>query len=208
MITDDNLINSYISNKQNTIIAKLSANGSLIIVVPDTTQTRKQLSAVCSKVDDKTCINNVDSINRYQGQSVGGKPHGKGTLTYCDGRIYSGEFYNGMRHGYGKLIMPNGEYFEGYFQNDAITEHGNYFDERGNKRIIEKSHDASLKEKRKEKFKCLYRALIYFALAVLCVGAIIMFFSSGGGVVRVGIFIAPVFLVWRGIKELIQFFKS
>ncbi|MDK4669925.1 hypothetical protein [Kingella kingae] len=44
---------------------------------------------------------------QYQGEVAQQKPHGKGTLTCRDGRIYSGEFKHGQFHGKGQYIVPN-----------------------------------------------------------------------------------------------------
>ncbi|XP_075036244.1 alsin [Mixophyes fleayi] len=43
----------------------------------------------------------------YEGRWLTGKPHGRGVLSWPDGRMYSGEFRNGMEDGYGEYIIPN-----------------------------------------------------------------------------------------------------
>jgi hypothetical protein len=45
-----------------------------------------------------------------------GRKHGKGELTYEDGRIYIGEFANGFEHGKGRIKYPNNSIFEGRFR--------------------------------------------------------------------------------------------
>ncbi|KAM9305608.1 alsin [Gastrophryne carolinensis] len=43
----------------------------------------------------------------YDGRWLAGKPHGRGVLTWPDGRTYNGEFRNGLEDGYGEYIIPN-----------------------------------------------------------------------------------------------------
>ncbi|CAH2305970.1 alsin [Pelobates cultripes] len=43
----------------------------------------------------------------YEGRWQNGKPHGKGMLTWPDGRTYSGNFRNGLEDGYGEYKIPN-----------------------------------------------------------------------------------------------------
>ncbi|KAM8933574.1 alsin isoform 2-T2 [Pelodytes ibericus] len=43
----------------------------------------------------------------YDGRWLTGKPHGKGVLSWPDGRIYSGNFRNGLEDGYGEYRIPN-----------------------------------------------------------------------------------------------------
>ena len=39
--------------------------------------------------------------------------HGKGQLTFNDGKVYEGEFKNNNREGYGKFIFNGGRSYEG-----------------------------------------------------------------------------------------------
>ncbi|CAJ0968670.1 unnamed protein product [Ranitomeya imitator] len=43
----------------------------------------------------------------YEGRWISGKPHGRGVLSWPDGRIYTGDFRNGLEDGYGEYILPN-----------------------------------------------------------------------------------------------------
>ena len=48
-----------------------------------------------------------------------GMPHGKGTMNYESGRVYSGDWVSGQWHGKGKLLNANGDTYEGDFVYDA-----------------------------------------------------------------------------------------
>ncbi|KAM6946062.1 alsin-like [Aplochiton taeniatus] len=43
---------------------------------------------------------------RYSGGWVAGKPHGRGTMKWADGRTYVGTFRNGLEDGYGDCVIP------------------------------------------------------------------------------------------------------
>ncbi|KAH0627671.1 hypothetical protein JD844_003750 [Phrynosoma platyrhinos] len=43
----------------------------------------------------------------YEGEWCLGKPHGKGTLTWPDGRNYVGDFKDGLEHGFGICLVPH-----------------------------------------------------------------------------------------------------
>ncbi|XP_035377796.1 alsin isoform X4 [Electrophorus electricus] len=43
----------------------------------------------------------------YNGRWLSGKPHGKGTLKWADGRVYCGTFKHGLEDGFGDYMMPN-----------------------------------------------------------------------------------------------------
>ena len=38
---------------------------------------------------------------QYQGEMLGGKPHGKGITHFANGDVYEGEYEKGRRQGYG-----------------------------------------------------------------------------------------------------------
>ncbi|KAL4635373.1 ALS2 C-terminal-like protein [Arapaima gigas] len=42
----------------------------------------------------------------YEGDWNQGKPHGKGTMKWEDGRNYTGDFENGLEHGFGVFLVP------------------------------------------------------------------------------------------------------
>lgn len=146
--------------------------------------------------------------NKYEGPMVNGRPHGHGTLTYCDGKKYIGDFVNGLRHGQGTLIMPNGESFKGKFINDSITEEGIYYDENGQQRNIAEIKARSIGSKLWDKTWRLWASIACFGMAALAIWAIMYFFSGdhASGVVRVSGFIAPIVFGWWGLKNLLGFF--
>ena len=62
--------------------------------------------------------------NKYEGEVLDGKEHGKGIKTYKDGRIFKGEFKNDKHDGYGYLIRPDGTKFEGIYKDDIQDDFG------------------------------------------------------------------------------------
>jgi hypothetical protein len=70
----------------------------------------------------------VASLNYRGGQYYGnirnGIPHGKGTLTWTDGRKYDGMFKAGSFHGSGTYTWPNGDKFIGEWENDDAKGYG------------------------------------------------------------------------------------
>lgn len=65
------------------------------------------------KVDQK--LHNGD---RYVGEVLGGKKHGKGTYLWANGDRYEGEWANDMMHGKGIFTWPDGDRHEGEWVND------------------------------------------------------------------------------------------
>ena len=53
-------------------------------------------------------IGDVDK-GEYEGNLKNGLYHGKGKLSFKDGRIYEGEIVEGLRNGYGVFTTSNGE---------------------------------------------------------------------------------------------------
>ena len=64
--------------------------------------------------------------NKYIGAEKNNVPHGKGTMTWPDGRKYSGEWRNGKRQGYGTYHWPGGEVYRGQWQNNLWHGQGTY----------------------------------------------------------------------------------
>ncbi|XP_038072348.1 alsin-like isoform X2 [Patiria miniata] len=66
----------------------------------------------------------------YEGTWHLGKPHGKGTLQWPDGRKYSGQFVQGQQHGYGVYTTPSTEkgikaqVYEGEWQESCMSGYG------------------------------------------------------------------------------------
>ena len=54
-----------------------------------------------------------DGDKCYIGEWVENNMHGRGVLTYADGRCYEGEFENDERHGYGTYNYGDGRIYEG-----------------------------------------------------------------------------------------------
>ncbi|KAG8432698.1 hypothetical protein GDO86_017080 [Hymenochirus boettgeri] len=68
----------------------------------------------------------------YEGRWLAGKPHGRGTLTWPDGRIYHGTFRNGLEDGYGESRMPNktlnkDDRHLGHWKDGKMCGHGIYW---------------------------------------------------------------------------------
>ncbi|KAJ6655083.1 hypothetical protein lerEdw1_005987 [Lerista edwardsae] len=71
----------------------------------------------------------------YDGEWSLGKPHGKGTLTWPDGRNYVGDFKDGLEHGFGICLVPRASedrydcykchWWEGRMSGYGICEYGN-----------------------------------------------------------------------------------
>jgi len=51
----------------------------------------------------------------YEGQSLGGRPEGRGVLVYPNGDRYDGAFHEGRRHGRGVFEFANGVRYDGEF---------------------------------------------------------------------------------------------
>lgn len=65
---------------------------------------------------------------RYEGERVNGVPHGKGTMYYASGNVYTGEFRNGQRNGQGEFTFTaTGERYVGEFVNDEYCGKGKFY---------------------------------------------------------------------------------
>uniref|UniRef100_A0A493TSF9 Alsin Rho guanine nucleotide exchange factor ALS2 n=1 Tax=Anas platyrhynchos platyrhynchos TaxID=8840 RepID=A0A493TSF9_ANAPP len=67
----------------------------------------------------------------YDGRWLSGKPHGRGTLKWADGRMYSGTFRTGLEDGYGEYRVPNkalnkDDHYVGYWKEGKMCGHGVY----------------------------------------------------------------------------------
>ena len=58
----------------------------------------------------------------YEGETVNGRPHGKGKMIFNNSSIYEGEFANGGTWGEGKQTYPDGRIYEGDFYYDSHDE--------------------------------------------------------------------------------------
>ncbi|MCM1111114.1 MAG: hypothetical protein NC336_07900 [Clostridium sp.] len=192
------------SNHRASVMEFISYSGEKLLILSDSDENRQFITSQ-SRTHTDTPTN--FGTNRYQGGTLNGRPHGQGVMRYGDGKVYIGTFVNGLRHGNGKLVMPSGEYFEGQFQNDSITENGTYYDENGRPRNVRKTNKKTVGTIIWEKTWRLWASIACFALAALLVWLIVEFFTSKkGGIIRVGIFIAPLALAWWGLKSFVGFF--
>lgn len=79
----------------------------------------KVVSKIFCKTFNQFTIAHPDGFN-YEGETVDGKPHGKGVCTYPEGSefaSYKGDWENGQPHGKGELITPEGDRIEATFNN-------------------------------------------------------------------------------------------
>eukprot|EP00899_Mesostigma_viride_P002232 jgi/Mesvir1/12009/Mv00312-RA.1 len=58
-------------------------------------------------------IKNFLNSDKYIGDWLDGKPHGKGKYVWADGSQYDGEWKSGKKHGYGKYTWTSGATYEG-----------------------------------------------------------------------------------------------
>ncbi|NWR44584.1 AL2CL protein, partial [Regulus satrapa] len=71
----------------------------------------------------------------YEGEWLWGKPHGKGTLKWRDGRNHVGDFQEGLEHGFGICLVPRRSedrydcykchWYQGRMRGYGICEYGN-----------------------------------------------------------------------------------
>lgn len=148
----------------------------------------------------------------YDGEWNSYGPNGEGKMMYPDKRVYTGTFRDGERHGHGTLTMPNGESFKGEFVDDKISENGTYYDSKGRPRKV-KSKDISengggqgfLARMWKKTWR-LWAALFCFLMIPVTIWLLLEFFSGNGGThIRVGAILAPIYLLYTGVKLLIGF---
>jgi hypothetical protein len=69
----------------------------------------------------------------YEGEWVNDQRHGKGVLSYTNGKVYEGEFRNGQKHGKGRVTYPNGDVYEGDWENGLRQGQGVYKNANGTK---------------------------------------------------------------------------
>jgi len=55
---------------------------------------------------------------KYEGDFVAGEKHGRGVLTWSDGRQYSGDFCNGNFHGLAYMTWPDGRNYAGQYSDN------------------------------------------------------------------------------------------
>ena len=69
----------------------------------------------------------------YVGEYMAGKMHGKGIMTYDNGKVYEGDFLFGYAHGKGEEFYPNGDKYVGDFVATMKDGKGVYHYANGNK---------------------------------------------------------------------------
>ena len=60
---------------------------------------------------------------KYNGEVLGGKPHGNGCMECQDGRAYQGEWSNGNMHGKGRFLSERADY-AGDFADGLVSGNG------------------------------------------------------------------------------------
>lgn len=148
----------------------------------------------------------------YDGEWNSYGPNGEGKMMYPDKRVYTGTFRDGERHGHGTLTMPNGESFKGEFVDDKISENGTYYDSKGRPRkvkpkdISENGGGRGFLARMWKKTWRLWAALFCFLMIPVTIWLLLEFFSGNGGThIRVGAILAPIYLLYTGVKLLIGF---
>lgn len=148
----------------------------------------------------------------YDGEWNSYGPNGEGKMMYPDKRVYTGTFRDGERHGQGMLTMPNGESFKGEFVDDKISENGTYYDSKGRPRkvkpkdISENGGGQGFLARMWKKTWRLWAALFCFLMLPVTIWLLLEFFSGNGGThIRVGAILAPIYLLYTGVKLLIGF---
>ncbi|GLD59059.1 alsin-like isoform X3 [Lates japonicus] len=68
---------------------------------------------------------------QYMGGWLAGRVHGRGTMKWPDGRMYTGNFKNGLEDGYGECIIPNKvlnkpDTYQGHWKDGKIHGFGKY----------------------------------------------------------------------------------
>lgn len=84
-----------------------------------------RLTAVC--LAQGTGVYYYDSGDKYEGEWMRNKKHGRGTMEYANGNIYEGDWEDDKRCGIGVLLLANGDRFEGSFYNDVKEGPGRFF---------------------------------------------------------------------------------
>jgi hypothetical protein len=75
----------------------------------------------------KDTIDFLAKGERFIGDLVDGRPHGRGVWTYRSGARYEGEFQKGKREGKGNYLYATGRRYEGDFHDDRIEGTGTWF---------------------------------------------------------------------------------
>ena len=79
--------------------------------------------------------------DKYVGEHIDGKPHGKGTYTFFNGDKYVGKFKNDNLHGQGTYTFSNGDKYIGEYNDGKYYGQGTYTSANGDKYVGEWKDD-------------------------------------------------------------------
>jgi hypothetical protein len=89
--------------------------------------TRAQMARLSHTAVDRLSEQGISYLGgTYEGDTLDGVPHGKGSWVHPDGREYIGQWENGMMHGQGQLTLPDGAEYSGSFYEGIRDGHGTY----------------------------------------------------------------------------------
>ena len=88
------------------------------------------LTVVAQKISLGTCETHDNGI--YQGEMLGGKPHGKGKTTFSNGDTYEGSFKDNHFSKGTYTVKATGEQFTGTFDSYGQPKKGSWYDKNGN----------------------------------------------------------------------------
>ena len=96
--------------------------------VPKTEDAAPSTDKFLFTVTGAECQDRYGDVGSYTGTILvtEGLPHGRGTMHYESGRVYSGEWVSGQWNGQGELLNPNGDTYKGQFVFDARHGKGVY----------------------------------------------------------------------------------
>ena len=88
-----------------------------------------------NKIDYTTIIDKPSTIhtyvdtlgNRYEGELVDGKKHGKGKMNFVNGHTYVGDWMDDMVSGEGVFTWTNGDRYEGQLKSGQRSGKGSYY---------------------------------------------------------------------------------
>jgi hypothetical protein len=89
---------------------------TIIPMIPKKTEGNKCTNKLWTECMEVPFIDGT-IIGYYKGCLLNGIFHGKGTINYKTGNIYTGDFFGGQRHGNGTYIDKNGSTFNGKWKN-------------------------------------------------------------------------------------------
>jgi hypothetical protein len=78
-------------------------------------------AGVCAKVQSAEGNSEEATRSSYDGEFRDGKMHGRGSLTWCDGKRYKGDFRDDCLHGHGVFESLEGWTYNGDFELDQPT---------------------------------------------------------------------------------------